>query len=682
MTQIFEEVQDSIRHVAILKALKSSTAELREEEIREHHPKTFDWILGHHEPGETPWTTRANVLSTRSTPELTSGAGFVQWLKGGSGVYHIAGKPGSGKSTLMKFLASEPAVREYLNEWARSSGKQLILSKFFFWKYGSDDQKSVRGLLRGLLHDMSKDNPHIAKALFPKLWGDSKHGRLPAVNELAIKGSDIKAAFERLRIDQGLRQQFRVCLFIDGVDEFDGKEMSHSRLAREIRSWTKDPGTTNFIKVCLSSREEYPIMSAFPACQRIHLQDLTSSDILAMVESTLEANEAFLDLRKGHEMATNTLVSSIVRDAEGVFLWVVLLLKLLEDELASGISSIASLQNIVGSTPSELEEFLDQILGSIHNHHKYGAHFVLAMALRMVGVHLSEDGSFDKTEQAIYEKKFKYTSGLLACWKPFLPAFGVGMVLSELENNNIKVSEWSSAKQWMSEDEYRAEALKAATKVKSWCRGLLDAPDEMSATKGSLEDLNVWFAHRSIPDFLASVMPTQARLFGFNDDEIGSAILAVTLAQVMSTEVIHESDRGAHEAARSGHVLRLLRLRRIPDSSPIPRFLDELDIALFEVYRRFFDRWWPEQGGRKDSLENRLNLELPIPSKAIRGDQQILTLPAQWSWQFSGEDGRVDPSLLPKADYPNDMTSNDDLVELFFGHPTVLAHVSVNIPMH
>jgi len=677
-TQVFEEAQDSIRHTAILRALKSSTAEQREEEIREHHPKTFDWILGRHDPNETPWATHRNLLPVSSTRELSTRADFVQWLKAGSGVYHIAGKPGSGKSTLMKFLASEPGVRDYLDDWAQSGGKQLILSKFFFWKYGSDDQKSVRGLLRGLLYDMSKDNPHIAKALFPKLWGDSKHGRLPAVNELTIKGSDIKAAFERLRTNQDLRQQFRVCLFIDGVDEFDGKEMSHSRLAREIRSWTEDPDTTSFIKVCLSSREEHPIMSAFPACQRIHLQDLTSIDILAMVQSTLKANETFLDLQKGHEQAADTLVSSIVRDAEGVFLWVVLLLKLLEDELASGISSIASLQNIVGSTPSELEEFLGQILGSIHNHHKYGAHFVLAMALRMVGVHLSEDGSFAKAEQATYEKKFKYTTGLLACWKPFLPAFGIGMALGEFERNNAKVSDWSPTNQWMSEEEYRSEALKAAVKVKAWCRGLLDAPDEKSATNADLEDLNVWFAHRSIPDFLASVMPEQARKLGFADDEIGSAILAVTLAQVMSTEAIHADERGAHQAARCGHVLRLLRLRQIPKSSPIPRLLDELDIALFEVYRRCIDHWWPPLGEDEDK-QSRVNLELPVPSIAIRGDQQILTLPSRWSWQFGGEDGRVDASLAPKpGDGVNDVTDDDDLIENFFGHPTVLVHVSVN----
>lgn len=35
---------------------------------------------------------------------------FVAWLEEGDGLYWIAGKAGSGKSTLMKYIASHPST--------------------------------------------------------------------------------------------------------------------------------------------------------------------------------------------------------------------------------------------------------------------------------------------------------------------------------------------------------------------------------------------------------------------------------------------------------------------------------------------------------------------------------------------------------------------------------------------
>jgi hypothetical protein len=523
----------------------------------------------------------------------------------------------------MKFLANEPVVRAHLERWAESTGKQLVFSKFFFWKYGSDDQKSVRGLLRGLLYDMAKDNMLLTKALFPRLWGDGKGWQLPAARDLTIKGSDIRAAFNRLRTDKDLSMQFRLCLFIDGLDEFDGKEMSHSRLAKELQAWTEDPDSTSFLKLCVSSREEHPIMSAFPACQRIHLQDLTRGDISAMVSSTLETSDFFLQLQKQDPTGSRALIASIVGDAEGVFLWVVLLLKHLEDELSSGFSSIAALHSIVRSTPKELEEFLGQILDSIHNYHKHGGYFILAMALRMMGIHLTDEGALDKQDLVVHETMFKNTVGPPAAWQPRLPLYGLAKVLVEFEKRNTSVESWPSPKRAM-DGEYRAECLKGAGKIKSWCRGLLDAPNARSMEFEAFRDLNVRFAHRSIPDFLATIMSVQARKFGFTDDDIAQAILAVAIIQTVSTPSVR-NDYQEFLAASSHHILLLLRLRRIPESSRIPSMLEDLDIARFEA--------WQVQRG--DLHEDWADCQDPEILQSIRvtrpGDQQILVLPLKWA---------------------------------------------------
>jgi hypothetical protein len=636
---VFQEAQDAIRHATILRALKPSVIYEREEEIKEHHPTTFNWIIEQH------------------------GTRLVEWLTEGSGVYHIAGKPGSGKSTLMKFLVGESVVRTYLEQWAACTNTQLIISKFFFWKYGSDDQKSVRGLLRGLLYDMSKDNIEIAKSLFPRFWGDVNDWRLPAASEAIIKGSDIRAAFNQLRTDEELRGRFRLCLFIDGLDEFDGKEMSYSRLAKELQAWAEGSDSASFLKICVSSREEHPIMSVFPARQRIHLQDFTGSDITAMVNDMLETNESFAQLIREDEDASRKLVASIVKDAEGVFLWVVLLLKLFEDELSSGVSSVASLQNIVRSTPKELEEFLGQIIDSIHNHHKHGAYFILAMALRMIGFHLTEEGSFDEVDKATYINNFKFSRGFAFSWRPHLPLYGIGKVLDEFERNNTQVDSWARSK-WVSDEEYRAESRKAAGRIRSWCRGLLDVPDTHALDHIALQDLDLRFAHRSIPDFLASAIPIKACDFNFGDDDTARAILAVAIAQTRSAPGLREVHSGyRHVAGTFQHILYLLRLRKIPESSGIPQMLDELDVARFETHGRSCKQLLQED----ESMAPPLSEPLPIQ----RGDQQLLILPLKWSTRIE-----ITAQIARANNLGEPETFGEAPAGIFSTFSTVLTHVS------
>ncbi|KAF7510814.1 hypothetical protein GJ744_005914 [Endocarpon pusillum] len=65
---------------------------------------------------------------------------FVDWLEQGNGVYWINGKPGSGKSTLMNYITSEHQTKEVLTKWA--DGCDLVTASFYFWKPGTDLQKS------------------------------------------------------------------------------------------------------------------------------------------------------------------------------------------------------------------------------------------------------------------------------------------------------------------------------------------------------------------------------------------------------------------------------------------------------------------------------------------------------------------------------------------------------------
>jgi ABC-type glutathione transport system ATPase component len=61
---------------------------------------------------------------------------FMNWLSSGEGVFHISGKLGSGKSTLMKYLGDHRRTRAELIKWA---GKHSLVYhiRLFANRYGA-----------------------------------------------------------------------------------------------------------------------------------------------------------------------------------------------------------------------------------------------------------------------------------------------------------------------------------------------------------------------------------------------------------------------------------------------------------------------------------------------------------------------------------------------------------------
>lgn len=74
---------------------------------------------------------------------------FRHWLQKGSEMFWIYGKPGSGKSTLMKFIFQSERTWQLLHNWRE--GSLELKAGFFFHYRGSALQKSFEGVLRSLI---------------------------------------------------------------------------------------------------------------------------------------------------------------------------------------------------------------------------------------------------------------------------------------------------------------------------------------------------------------------------------------------------------------------------------------------------------------------------------------------------------------------------------------------------
>lgn len=266
----------------------------RECDIETAHKATFKWAL---QPRKDPKT------STTPSPNL------AKFLRDRDGLFWIQGKLGSGKSTLMKYMWRSPLLDDYLRAWAR--GKPLYRAAFFFTKKGTSElQKSLQGLYRTLLAHLIRSDTAMARIAFPH-WRlhDASHEPTVAVLRNAL-----------LHILEHATLSRKYCFFIDGLDEYEeANPKLQTQLACDILDLTNLPG----VKIVAASRPEAPFAGRFHGCPTLHLQDLTQGDIEAYVTAEL-TRSATCTSRPLTDDQIEHLVDQVVQKAEGVFLWVVL----------------------------------------------------------------------------------------------------------------------------------------------------------------------------------------------------------------------------------------------------------------------------------------------------------------------------------------------------------------------
>lgn len=115
-----------------LQSLYFPEIQRRENEVKATHKKTFGWIFSDDEDNNDP------MLTTTAIPEETNSHTskeriFLTWLLSQDdheNTFAIFGKPGAGKSKLMKFIAHDPALGKALKRW--SGSRELIIAQHFF----------------------------------------------------------------------------------------------------------------------------------------------------------------------------------------------------------------------------------------------------------------------------------------------------------------------------------------------------------------------------------------------------------------------------------------------------------------------------------------------------------------------------------------------------------------------
>lgn len=330
----------------ILHSLYFDQEKDRYDDIEIAHRGTFEWIYGE-PPSGTTGVTWSN---------------FHSWLRNESGIYWVSGKAGSGKSTLMKLLATDGRTRDSLQGWG-TGGRLLVLS-FYFWNPGTPLQKSLEGLFRSILLQALQQCPELAEKLFPDRF--ERHvqwDEFPTMHQL--KRAFTHLATEEMTDTSGV--PLKIALLIDGLDEFDAGALNHSELSRIFTSAARSPS----FKAILSSRPENAFEDAFRDHPKLRLHHLTRNDVVKYVNDKLHGHPRMKQLVSLSPKDTKALISEIVESAQGVFLWVRLVVRSLLEGLQNH-DEICILTERLHELPTDLEELFRYMLQRVPRRYKEG----------------------------------------------------------------------------------------------------------------------------------------------------------------------------------------------------------------------------------------------------------------------------------------------------------------------
>ncbi|KAI2847930.1 hypothetical protein CBS147343_7676 [Aspergillus niger] len=301
----------AVQHRAsMMDALRFDQLESRQATIKPAHAKTCKWLLEKQE--YVDW------LDSKHFPEH---CGFL-WIKG---------KAGSGKSTMMKFAFQQAD--------AKVNADTKVIS-FFFNARGENLEKSTLGMYRSLLVQLLDKVPELQLLLDEIVAGRG--------------GEDYPWSLEMLQ--HTFRQSIsrlggrRVICFIDALDECEEEQVR--AMIDFIQSLGEHAISSRVqLHVCFSSRH-YPHIIIEKGLELIlEDQEGHADDITRYLHS---------ELKIGRSKQAEEIRREIHEKASGIFLWMVLVVQILNREYQRG--RLHALRKRLREIPAKLGDLFKDIL--------------------------------------------------------------------------------------------------------------------------------------------------------------------------------------------------------------------------------------------------------------------------------------------------------------------------------
>jgi hypothetical protein len=392
-----ERAQDArleARRERLLRSLKFDRMNERRNMVAESHPKTYQWVLSDGSDAAEP----ADVAESSKADARHRWDSFSDWLRSTEPAYWISGKPGSGKTTLVKYLLDHPQTRSFLELWSPGA----VLVSHFFWRPGTQMQQSIKGLFCSLLYQLLEKD----KASLDRILSGSSNA--------SEKDTDTDWSYQELQstlLDVMAHYPRPVALFLDGLDEVLQADGTLA-LLNVVDALKRHQGLQRKVKLCLGARREPLIAEKLWACPQLRLEHLNYTDLRQYAEDTIiippqyqisipPGSNLYARIVEGDRVTFSSekppsqtqmrdwLVTELVANAEGVFLWLCLTAKTVMEAIWQG-ETVTDLQHRINSLPSDLAKLYADMWARVNGDSECAQHqerAALYFQLAIIGIY-------------------------------------------------------------------------------------------------------------------------------------------------------------------------------------------------------------------------------------------------------------------------------------------------------
>jgi len=303
------------KYAALHKSLAFEGMDARHRNVEKALPSTCQWLFSHEH--FVAWENR----------NKTDDHHGLLWIKG---------KPGSGKSTIMK-----EALAWVEKEWPT----EIVLSYFFNARATGQLEKSSLGLYRSLLHRLLSILPAIRPLFLSTFSPKAREGRVEDWSEEELQNFFIDISTFTPTILPAVN------ILVDALDE--GQDDDVRRMLDFVDQLGQHATSSGVqLRICLSSRY-YPNITIHTGLF-IFLEK--ESEHTHDIERYVTAR-----LRGIRGSQTDMLRKEVLRKSAGVFLWVVLVVQMLNKMCDQGKRPGVMLKTL-GSIPQDLHNLFANLV--------------------------------------------------------------------------------------------------------------------------------------------------------------------------------------------------------------------------------------------------------------------------------------------------------------------------------
>ncbi|OCK93158.1 uncharacterized protein K441DRAFT_697330 [Cenococcum geophilum 1.58] len=262
---------------------------------------------------------------------------YTKWLTEPCGTLYISGKPGCGKSTLMRFAVDH------------AKKGSAVVASFFFHGRGVVLQKTPEGLFRSLLHEIFQYFPRECSNLTDEFR--AKH--ITQADNVRWEAGQLRVFLENILLS--LCRDHSIILYIDALDEA-GSEVAYDLAHDFVGALGRASIDQRLkLKICFSHRE-FPELG-LPHIPIVPVDKRNSADIVDYWEKKVKCEHMQSEL-------VQEIKSEVLGKAQGVFLWVKLVVKKAVKLQWKGKGPRTVLK-MIKETPSELKDIYETLLDGL-----------------------------------------------------------------------------------------------------------------------------------------------------------------------------------------------------------------------------------------------------------------------------------------------------------------------------